>query len=352
MNFLYLLLVFVPISIVGHFMGFSETAMFILSALGIVPLAGVMGTATEGVSHYAGSRIGGFLNATFGNATELIIGIIGLKAGLFEVVKSSIAGSVIGNILLVLGLSMFCGGLKYKTQTFNKNAVRLTSSMLLFAVVCLTIPAIFTHTLSDKTLTTKYEGINVLVAIILLIIYICQIIFTFFTHKDVLATEEAEENDGEVEEPKWNLKISILMLVLSTVFIAIMSEFFVGAVEPMTEQVGLPVTFVGIILVPIIGNAAEHSTAIIMALKNKMSVSMEIALGSSLQIILFVAPVLILLSLLWKPMSVVFTPFELVALFSSVIIANKLVDDGKSNWLEGFVLVATYVILGAMFFIV
>lgn len=348
MNFLYLLLVFVPVSIVGHFVGFSETLMFIFSALAIVPLAGVMGTATEGVAHYAGSRVGGFLNATFGNATELIIGIIGLKAGLFEVVKSSIAGSVIGNILLVLGLSMLCGGIKYKTQEFNKKAVRLTSSMLLFAVVCLCIPAIFTHTLSDKTLTTKYEGVNVIVAVVLLVIYIAQMIFTFFTHKDIIGGDEEEES----EEPKWNLKISIIMLVVSTVFIAILSEFFVGAVEPMTESVGLPVTFVGVILVPIIGNAAEHSTAIIMALKNKMSVSMEIALGSSLQIILFVAPVLILLSLLWTPMSVVFSPFELVALFASVIIANKLVDDGSSNWLEGFMLVATYVILGAMFFIV
>jgi Ca2+:H+ antiporter len=159
-----------------------------------------------------------------------------------------------------------------------------------------------------------------------------------------------EEESGE--EPKWNLKVSIIMLVVSTIFIAILSEFFVGAVEPMTEQVGLPMTFVGIILVPIIGNAAEHSTAIIMALKNKMSVSIEIALGSSLQIILFVAPVLILLSLIWKPMSVIFTPFELVAVFASVIIANKLVDDGRSNWLEGLILVATYVILGAMFFVV
>ncbi len=348
MNFLYLLLVFVPVSIVGHFMGFSETMMFIFSALSIIPLAGLMGTATEGVAHYAGSRVGGFLNATFGNATELIIGIIGLKAGLFEVVKSSIAGSVIGNILLVLGLSMLCGGFKFKTQTFNKAAVQVTSSMLLFAVICLSIPAVFTHTMSDKTLTTKYEGINIIVAVVLLAIYICQMYFSFFTHKDLMGGEEEESG----EEPKWNLKVSIIMLVVSTVFIAILSEFFVGAVEPMTEQVGLPMTFVGIILVPIIGNAAEHSTAIIMALKNKMSVSIEIALGSSLQIILFVAPVLILLSLIWKPMSVIFTPFELVAVFASVIIANKLVDDGRSNWLEGLILVATYVILGAMFFVV
>ena len=348
MKVLYSLLVFIPVAIIGHFIGFNDVLMFIFSALSIVPLAGLMGKATESVAYYVGSKWGGFLNATFGNATEIIIGIMGLKAGLFDVVKSSIVGSVMGNILLVLGLSMLCGGLKYKTQSFNKSAVTVTSSMLLFAVLGLCIPAIFTYTMPDKILTTQYEGVNIILAIVLLLIYVAQIIFTFFTHKDMLS----DDTEEEMEKPNWSVKVSVLILIVSTVFIAILSEFFVGAVEPMAEQVGLPLTFTGIILVPIIGNAAEHSTAIIMALKNRMNIAIEIALGSSLQIILFVAPLLILVSLVWQPMSIIFTPFELVSVFASVLIANKLVEDGKSNWIEGFMLVAIYIVLGTMFFIV
>lgn len=346
MKILRYLLIFIPISLLGEIFHLSQVMNFIFSALAIIPLAGIMGEATEAIAYYAGNRIGGFLNATFGNATELIIAFFAMKEGLFDVVKASIAGSVIGNILLVLGLSMFAGGLKYKIQHFNQKIIDVTSSMLLFAVIGLTIPAVFTHTVDAKLLTTRYEGLSVIVATIMFSIYILSLVFSFFSHKDLYA---AEAEKGEA--PKWSLAKSIIILVVATIFIGIESEVFVGTVEPMTRAMHLSEFFVGIILVPIIGNAAEHSTAVMMALKNKMNVAIEIALGSSLQIILFVTPVLILLSLLFTPMSIVFNTFELVALFLSVIIANRLASDGESNWLEGVQLIAAYIILAASFFI-
>lgn len=347
MKILKFMLLFVPISFIGKFLNFSPTIMFILAAISIIPLAGIMGEGTEEISSYTGPKIGGFLNATFGNATELIISFFALKSGLFEVVKSSIAGSIIGNILLVLGASMFIGGLKHKTQNFNINVVETTSSMLLFSLIGLCVPAFFTHTINPNLLNTRYEGLSLVVAIVMFILYILSLIFSFFTHKDLYATTTEEEG----HESKWSLKKSIIILVISTVIIAIESEFLVGGIEDITSKLGLSEFFVGIILIPIIGNAAEHSTAITMALKNKMDVAIEIALGSSLQIILFVAPVLIFLSLLFTPMSIIFNPFELVSLIASVIIANKVASDGQSNWLEGAQLMAVYFIIAAGFFI-
>ncbi|MEG1003784.1 calcium/proton exchanger [Clostridium sp.] len=347
MKYLKYLLVFIPISIIAEFMHVSETLIFLLSALAIVPLAGLMGEATEEISCYTGPKIGGFLNATFGNATELIISFFALKSGLFDVVKASIAGSVIGNTLLVLGASMLLGGLKFKTQKFNEKVINMSSSMLLFAVIGLTIPAIFTHTMPESLVNTKYEGLSIIVAAIMFIIYILSLVFSFFTHKDMYAQDE-EEN----VQAKWSMKKSILVLAIATVCIAIESELLVSAVEPMTASLGLSEFFVGIIVIPIIGNAAEHSTAIVMALKNKMDVAVEIAIGSSLQIILFVAPVLVFLSLIFTPMSIVFNPFELVALIVSVLIANKVATDGESNWLEGVQLISVYIIIAACFFVV
>lgn len=347
MKILKFMLLFVPISFIGKFLNFSPTIMFILAALSIIPLAGIMGEGTEEISSYTGPKIGGFLNATFGNATELIISFFALKSGLFEVVKSSIAGSIIGNILLVLGASMFIGGLKHKTQNFNINVVETTSSMLLFSLIGLCVPAFFTHTINPNLLNTRYEGLSLVVAIVMFILYILSLIFSFFTHKDLYATTTEEEG----YESKWSLKKSIAILIIATVIIAIESEFLVGGIEDITSKLGLSEFFVGIILIPIIGNAAEHSTAITMALKNKMDVAIEIALGSSLQIILFVAPVLIFLSLLFTPMSIIFNPFELVSLIASVIIANKVASDGQSNWLEGAQLMAVYFIIAAGFFI-
>ncbi|MBR0468159.1 MAG: calcium/proton exchanger [Mogibacterium sp.] len=349
MKYLYILLVFIPITIIGKIMGMSDPMLFLCSSLAIIPLAGVMGKSTDDIACFCGQKIGGLLNATFGNATELIIAFVAMKEGLFDVVKASLAGSVLGNILLVLGMSMLVGGLKYKTQTFNRNSINITSSMLLLAVLGLSIPAIFTHTLPEESLTSQYEGLSVIVAVLMLVVYIMQFVFSFVTHRALY--EESVPSEDE-EKPKASLPRAIATLVASTICIAVLSEIFVGTVEPMAESVGLTKTFVGIILVPIIGNAAEHSSAIIMAFKNKMNASIEIALGSSLQIILFVVPVLILLSLFFTPMSIVFTPFELVSVTAAVLIANRVASDGESNWLEGLQLVIVYVIIGAAFFFV
>jgi Ca2+:H+ antiporter len=346
MKILRYLLIFIPISFIGKFLNLEPTIMFLLAALAIVPLAGVMGEATEEISFYSGPRVGGFLNATFGNATELIISFFALKAGLFEVVKASIAGSVIGNILLVLGLSMFVGGLKYKTQHFNKKVVEVSSSMLLFAVIGLSIPAIFTHTMKIELLNTKYEGLSVEIAVIMFVIYLLSLLFSFYTHKDIYSVDH--EGDSKA---KWSLKKAVLTLIGATVFIAFESELLVSAVEPMTKSLELSEFFVGIILIPIIGNAAEHTTAVVMSLKNKMDVAVEIAIGSSLQIILFVAPVLIFLSLFFKPMSIIFNEFELISLIVSVLIANRVASDGESNWLEGVQLLAVYLIISVSFFV-
>lgn len=348
MKFLKYLLIFIPISLAAKFLHASGTIMFLLSCLSIIPLAGLMGEGTEEISFYAGPKIGGFLNGTFGNATELIISLFALKKGLFEVVKSSIAGAVIGNVLLVIGASMLAGGLKYKTQVFNRKVTEVTSSMLLFAVLGLCIPAAFTHTVDPSLLNTRYEGLSLFVAVVMAIIYILSLLFSFSTHKHLYANEGTDEEEAKA---KWSLKKAIAVLVGATVLIAIESEFLVNGIEPMTERLGWSEFFVGIILIPIIGNAAEHSTAIVMALKDKMDVALEIALGSSLQIILFVAPVLIFVSLLFTPMSIVFNQFELVALIAAVLIANRVSQDGECNWLEGVQLLAVYLILGASFFI-
>jgi len=345
MKILKYMLVFIPISFIAKFFNVSDSIMFILACLSIIPLAGLIGEGTEEISFYSGPKIGGFLNGTFGNATELIISFFALKEGLFDVVKSSIAGAVIGNILLVIGASMLAGGLKYKTQKFNQKVSEVSSTMLLFAVLGLCIPALFTHTVEPKLLNTRYEGLSIFVAVVMIIIYGLSLFFSFSTHKHIYTNDEQEGN------PKWSLKKAILILVVSTVLIAIESEFLVNGIEPITERLGWSQFFVGIILLPIVGNAAEHTTAIVMARKDKMDVSLEIAIGSSLQIILFVAPVLIFLSLFFKPMSIVFNPFELIALIASVIIANRVSHDGECNWLEGVQLLAVYLIIAASFFI-
>ena len=349
MKYLCILLVFLPVSIIGKLMGLSDPMLFVFSSLAIIPLAGLMGKSTDVIASFCGQKIGGLLNATFGNATELIIAFIAMKEGMFDVVKASLAGSVIGNILLVLGMSMLVGGVKYKSQTFNRNSINLTSSMLLLAVLGLSIPAIFTHTLPEEALTTRFEGLSVIIAILMLLVYIMQFVFSFVTHRYLY--EETVSTDEE-EKPDMKLPFAIGLLVASTIGIAVLSEIFVGTVEPMAESAGLSKTFVGIILVPIIGNAAEHSSAILMAYRNKMNAAVEIALGSSLQIILFVIPVLILLSLLFTPMSIVFTPFELVSVAAAVLIADRVSSDGESNWLEGLQLVIVYIIIGTAFFFV
>jgi len=347
MKYLRILLLFVPLSILGHFLEWSPASIFFMACLAIIPLAGLLGEATEEIAVYTGPKVGGFLNATFGNATELIIAFFALKAGLFDVVKASLAGSVLGNILFVLGLSIFLGGLKHKELKFDAQLGRFTATMLLFAVIGLALPAIFTYTLPESLVTTQYEGFSVVVAAILLSMYVLGLVYSFRNHADLFGVEHPEEI-----ETKWTKGYAIFVLALCTLLIALESELLVKSIEPMTEALNINKMFVGLILIPIVGNAAEHSTAVMMALKNKMDIAIEIAVGSSLQIALFVAPLLVLISLVMKPMSIVFLPIELAFFCGSVAIANRVVSSGSTNWLEGLLLLAVYGMIAVGFFMV
>lgn len=347
MKYLKVLLLCVPLSLVGHYMEWNATVVFFLTCIAIIPLAGFLGNATEEIATYTGPRFGGFLNATFGNATELIISFFAIKAGLFDVVKASLAGSVLGNILLVLGCSIFIGGLKHKELKYDSQLGTFTATMLLFAVIGLSLPAIFTSNVPEKLISSKYESFSIITSIILLLIYVVGMIYSFKTQKDLYGVEHAEDIDN-----KWTLSTSVIILAIATVFIAIESELLVSSIEPMTKAAGIPEMFVGLILIPIVGNAAEHSTAVIMALKNKMDITIEIAVGSSLQIALFVIPVSVLLSLAFTPMSIVFKPIELFLFGASVFIANQVVKAGRSNWMEGLKLMSVYLIAAVGFFIV
>lgn len=347
MKYLKFLLICVPLSFLGLYLKWDSTVMFCLTCISIVPLAGYLGNATEEIATYTGPKFGGFLNATFGNATELIISFFAIKAGLFDVVKASLAGSVLGNILLVLGCSILVGGLKHKELKYDAQLGTFTATMLLFAVIGLALPAIFTSNVAENLLASKYESFSVITSVILLTIYVIGMIYSFKTQKDLYGVEHAEDIDSN-----WSLPFSITVLAIATVFIAIESEMLVGTIEPMTKAAGISEMFVGIILIPIVGNAAEHSTAVIMALKNKMDISIEIAVGSSLQIALFVIPVSVLISLFFTPMSIVFKPIELFLFGASVLIANQVVKAGRSNWMEGLKLMSIYLIAAVGFFIV
>lgn len=339
------MLVFVPVAVAGHFLHWPAIFIFFLAALAIVPLAKFIGEATEELAVYTGSALGGLLNATFGNATEFIIGIFALRAGLIEVVKASITGAIVGNLLLVLGMAIMVGGLKYKTQKFNKTAAMASGSTLLLAVIALVMPAIFFQT-ALETGQKIIQELSVFVSIFMLAVYFSSLLFVLYTHKH-LYTEEV----GKYEEAKWSVTKSIIVLLVATAFVAWMSEILVGSIEPIVKSFGWTELFIGVIFVAIIGNAAEHTSAITMALKNKMDLALQISIGSATQIAMFVAPVLVLVSLLFaRPMSLVFNIFELVAIVLSVMIANLITEDGESNWLEGVQLLMAYAIMGVAFF--
>ena len=347
MKYLRYLLVFVPLTLIGYFAHWSSSVVFFMSALAIVPLAGYLGQATEEIAVYSGPKLGGFLNATFGNATEMIIGFFALKAGMFDVVKASLVGSVLGNILLVLGMSIFIGGLRHKELVFDAQLGNFTATMLLLAVTGLCLPAVFTYSIPDTLVSSQYESLSVIVGAIMLVMYVVGMVYSFRTQKDLYGVEHAE--DVETEH---GLAFNIAMLAVATVLIAVMSEMLVDSIEPMTAAIGLPEMFVGLILIPIVGNAAEHSTAVIMALKNKMDISIEIAVGSSLQIAMFVIPLMVLLSLFFTPMSIIFKPIELFIFGASVLIANMVVASGKTNWMEGLKLMSIYVMVAVGFCVI
>ncbi|MEM9002498.1 MAG: calcium/proton exchanger [Cyanobacteria bacterium P01_F01_bin.86] len=363
----YGLLVFVPISITAHFLGWGDAVVFITAAVAIIPLAGWMGTATEEIAVVLGPSWGGLMNATFGNATELIIALLALNEGLVNIVKSSIVGSIVGNLLLVMGLSMFLGGLKYKEQDFQPIVARVNASAMNLAVISILLPTAVNFT-SEGIAEPALQRLSDLVAIVLIGVYALTLLFSMKTHSylyDVgtavsegdaaiaVPPEELTDNHhGEHDpHPKPNLKIWIPVLLAATLVVAWESELLVDSLESATEQLGFTQLFTGVILLPIIGNAAEHATAVTVAMKNKMDLSVSVAVGSSLQIALFVGPVLVLAGwLLGKPMDLNFHPFELVAVVVAVLLANSISSDGRSNWLEGILLLATYVILGLAFY--
>ncbi|MBP2659117.1 MAG: yfkE [Firmicutes bacterium] len=345
-RFLPVTLLFIPLSIIAEILHWGPVAQFLLAAMAILPLAVYMGFATEELALYTNPKVGGFLNATFGNATELIIAFFALKQGMFDVVKASIAGSILGNSLLVLGASMFAGGLKNGVQRFGKKTVDFSSTMLTFSVIGLCIPAIFLYSIRPELVDTwEYEPLSLLIAVVMLIIYLMGMYFSFKTNHDLFGTKGHEE-----VLPKWSLRKAISVLVGATLFIAWESEILVGAIEPMTQSINMNPFFVGIILIPLIGNAAEHSTAVWMAMKNKMDIATEIAIGSSLQIALFVMPCLVIAgALINKTMSLVFNIFEIASLIVAVIIVNRVAGDNESNWLEGLQLLAVYIIVAVCF---
>lgn len=348
-----LLIATFALSAVAHYTHWNAIAQFVICAISVVFVAGFLGRATESVAHYAGQRLGGFLNATFGNAAELIIAFFLVKEGLYDMVKASLTGSIIGNLLLVLGASLFAGGLKYKVQNFNISLAGLSGSLMIVAVIALFVPAVFlnTHVITDN----ESDTLSLIVAGTLIVAYIAWLIFSMITHKDYLAdvTEQKDEELPHEHAPVWSRNKSIAYLVLATVMVAFVSEWLVGTLEVFTTQFGLSELFVGAFLVAIIGNAAEHSAAILLAMKNKIGASVEIAVGSSLQIALFVAPVLIFVSyFMGNTMNIVFTTIELVAIAVAVFIAKSITQDGSTNWYEGLMLLVVYVLLGVSFFLV
>ncbi|AFZ52716.1 calcium/proton exchanger [Cyanobacterium aponinum UTEX 3222] len=347
-----ILLIFIPISIAGHFLHWGEVVIFLSAALAIVPLAAFMGEATENIAVVVGPNLGGLLNATFGNATELILAFIALKSGFVQVVKATLTGSIIGNLLLVMGFAMFLGGLRFKEQNFQPATARLNASAMNLAVIAILLPTAVQYT-SKGIPTTTMQTLSVAVAVVLISVYLLTLLFSMKTHSylyDVgMAENETEEESESPHQPNILFWISILLVV--TIGVAIESELLVDSLEEATADLGLPALFTGVIFLPIIGNAAEHATAVTVAIKNKMDLSVSVAVGSSLQIALFVAPVLVIIGwFIGQPMDLNFNPFELVAVAVSVLIANSISSDGNSNWLEGILLLATYVVIGLAFY--
>jgi len=355
------LLVFVPVAFALRYIPAwnNQTALFVVSALALIPVAGWMGNATEHLAHRMGEGIGGLLNASFGNAAELIIALIALRAGHIEVVKASITGSIIGNLLLVLGASVFAGGLRYKKQTFNKTAARASCTALILAAGALVIPTIF-HEAAARTPTgwtpLAEQRLSLAIAIVLIATYGAMLLFSLVTHKQLFVGGDADiassdDNATDDHSEPWSIGKSVGVLLVATFAVAWISEFLVGAVEAAQHSLGVTEVFVGVIIVAIVGNAAEHSTAITMAMKNKMDLALGIAVGSSLQIALFVAPLLVFASYLFPhQLNLEFTLPEVAAVVLAAFVTDQIAGDGESNWLEGVQLLALYVIIGLLFY--
>jgi Ca2+:H+ antiporter len=348
----YALLAFVPLSIAAETLHWGTMPVFVTSAIAILPLAIWLSTATEEVAVVTGPSVGGLLNAVFGNATELIISLVALKAGLIEIVKASITGTIISNLLLAMGLSMFLGGLRYKEQEFKPIVARVNGSSMTLAVIAILLPTMAFYT-SGRIETPGVEKLSIVVAVVLIAVYLMTLLFSLKTHNYLyeVGLVELEDEMNEHGEHKPNLGLWLGVLLVSTIGVAYESEMFVGVVEEATKGLGLTPLFTGVILLPLVGGTAEYVTAVGVAMKNNMDLSVSVAMGSSLLVALLMAPVLVLVGqAIGQPMDLSFNPFEVVAVAVAVIIANLISLDGRSNWLEGALLLATYTILGAAFY--
>jgi Ca2+:H+ antiporter len=354
----YVLGLFIPLAVALKLADAPDTAIFFTAAVGVIPTAALMGRATEELAAQTGPGIGGLLNVTFGNAPELIIALFALGKGLQEVVKASIVGSIISNILLVLGAAMFFGGWRREKQTFNRTMAHSQAAMLLLALVAVVMPALFElirgHGLpavGDTRVNygSKVETISAIVSGILLLSYCAGLFFSLRTHRQLFNPYL----DGEEDEhgATWTMRRSVLVLAAAGAGVALMSELLVGSIEHAAKSVGLTQFFIGVVVVAIVGNAAEHWVAVLVALKNKMDLAVNIAVGSSAQVALFVAPLLVLLSFVIgpHPMALVFNGYEVAAMLLAVVIANFTTQEGESNWFEGLQLLGVYVVLGVVF---
>jgi Ca2+:H+ antiporter len=350
-------LVFVPLALAAEWLFHSPGLVFVFAGLGLLPLAGAMGEATEQLAHRTGERVGGLLNATLGNAAELIITIVALKAGKVELVKASIVGSILGNLLLILGLSLLVGGLKNGLQRFDPRAAGTASTMMLLSVIGLLIPTLFElvhkvqHNLPllSESPDPLLDRLSLGVAVVLILVYVLSLVFSLTTPSRGIAPEVGVTHH-EPPEGAWSVGKAVAVLVGSTLATVVLSELLVGAVEPVVRRTGVSEVFLGVVLIPLVGNVAEHLVAVSTAAKNRMELSLAISLGSSQQIALFVAPLLVFVSLLFgREMTLFFNPFEVAVLGVSVLIAGQIAADGESNWLEGAQLLVVYAIVAMAF---
>ncbi len=367
MNWLRLMLVFIPLAFVAEFLLHNPLLIFVFSCLALIPLAGLLGEATEELAIHTGPQIGGLLNATLGNAAELIIAIVALSQGRIDLVKASLTGSIIGNLLLILGASLLLGGLRHGLQKFNIRTAGISAAMMTLAIIGLLVPTlfeilreaqtnsvdVFDTTVDDPALAAFSLG----VAGVLILLYVLSLVFSFTQPEYRMQAGHGDSGDASsatpAHTPKWSIPVAGGVLAAATLGIVVLSEFLVGAVEPVAEEFGLSEVFIGIIIIPLVGNVAEHIVGVQAAAKNQMDLSLAISLGSSQQIALFVAPVLVFVGVLvGQQMDLFFNAFEIVILFLAVLLANLISLDGESNWLEGAQLLAVYVIAALGFFFI
>jgi Ca2+:H+ antiporter len=322
--------------------------VFSLSALAIVPLSGILGNATEELAGHTGATVGGLINATLGNFAELVIAALALRAGLLDLVKASITGSILGNLLLVLGAAQLAGGLRFKSQQMNRNLTGMSSTLLVVAVLGLVMPAVF-HAVHPDPLRRATHMMSVWVAVLLMIGYGLSLLYSMYTHRSIFS--EGGDVAHHETPPSWSLRKSVIVLIATATAIGVLSELLVSSTEEAVTSLGLSQIFVGLILIPIIGNAAEHSSAVLMALKNRMDLAVSIAVGSAIQVALLIAPVLVLLGVAFgQPMDLAFTLMEVVSVAVAVGVASSVMQDSESNWLEGAFLLVAYAIIGVAFF--